>query len=168
MGGVKGASPGRLEALFLPVARFLAPDIEISLKLVFDNIRNYIICGGLLAIVAASKSRESDLPRAFGISGLVILGSVGYTLLLLNLCQSFVLAVRSLLLVVDAINSSREPVKPWVAALLLILMLTGDVRAALLFGSECARGMEAHAVARVAAGGTGKHWTAHTANSYAC
>ena len=84
--------------------KFLVPEAELSLKLIFDNLRNYVIGASLLALGSwfqrgapglpgfASGSKFSDLqtPLAF-LSYLV-----GALLLILNLWQTFDLFWRSI------------------------------------------------------------------------
>ena len=41
---------------------FLLPESTLSLKLVFDNIRNYFICGGLLGMVFWFQSGKATAP----------------------------------------------------------------------------------------------------------
>lgn len=45
-----------------PFARFVLPEREVSLKLVFDNIRNYLICGALLGMILWFASGKASAP----------------------------------------------------------------------------------------------------------
>ena len=41
---------------------FLMPEKDLSLKIVFDNVRNYLICGALLSMVFWFKSGKAIAP----------------------------------------------------------------------------------------------------------
>ncbi len=48
------------------MARFLLPEESISLKLVFDNVRNYLLCGALAAVgVALAKLDGATITNTF-------------------------------------------------------------------------------------------------------
>jgi hypothetical protein len=68
--------------------RFALPEETVSLKLVFDNLRNYLICGALIvainAIVSQPQSQEWIVWPAFA-------KVLAYVLLFANVVQSWLI-----------------------------------------------------------------------------
>ena len=82
--------------------RFLVPESEASLKIVFDNVRNYVICAALFGIAFyPAKPTAENLPPAFQNSILTYLLHAGpmmiiiasCALLVFNTFQSYAIAV---------------------------------------------------------------------------
>ena len=84
--------------------RFLVPEPAVSLKLVFDNLRNYAIVGGVFALshwvqsgaapLAAHKFQYRLLDGAFMSWVFLALGVLSFVA---NLCQTNLLLLRSIL-----------------------------------------------------------------------
>ncbi|MGE0290227.1 MAG: hypothetical protein AB7P16_28430 [Bradyrhizobium sp.] len=76
-------------------SRFIFPDSEITLKAVFDNLRNYAIAASLFAIAAHTNvpDHAGALSRSVFI-GKLLLGGLGAAALVLNLAQSHTLLWR--------------------------------------------------------------------------
>jgi hypothetical protein len=71
------------------IRSFLLPDEAVSLKLIFDNIRNYIICAALLAaanhLSPSPALHSGELMRTLSF----VLGGLAIICTLLNLLQSY-------------------------------------------------------------------------------
>lgn len=77
-------------------AFFLLPEDRVSLKLVFDNLRNYIICSALFLAVVYSESMTQFTEaqyryNAVAVVGLVVIASLAF---LQNFLQTVELAER--------------------------------------------------------------------------
>ena len=80
------------DALLAAVSKALVPEDKISLKLAFDNIRNYAICA---ALFAASKWLGEQVKWSVWLHGAtyaITILALGF--LLLNALQSFVIGAR--------------------------------------------------------------------------
>jgi heme exporter protein D len=93
--------------------RFLLPEKEVSLKLVFDNFRNYAIIGALGAMAHWFQSGKANTPSAFFRAppmggwepyAWLCLG-IAAVLFILNLLQSYHIGKR----LFAPINSKVEP-----------------------------------------------------------
>lgn len=53
-----------MKTILLRFAAFLVPEKELSAKLVFDNIRNYLICAAFLALTNWLQRGAANVPSA--------------------------------------------------------------------------------------------------------
>jgi hypothetical protein len=104
------------------VKRFLLPEKEVSLKLLFDNARNYVIVGAFVAMARwLEKGKANAVPDVF--SGAPATGwkelmwlclTIALVLFMLNLGQSVVIGRRMLKMLTGA--DSAEPGQPGLSA----------------------------------------------------
>lgn len=90
------------------IGSFASPEKEVSLKLFFDNLRNYLICGAIFYGVfklffllkqvdsenSVEKLMDFDVPYILIISTFIILFLVGAIFLILNICQTKELVIK--------------------------------------------------------------------------
>lgn len=82
----------------------LVPERELSIKLIFDNIRNYLLCAALFGVSLWFERGSPGMPRSpnpsstrtFEDTGYWAFATLGITLVLLNLLQTFQLLGRGL------------------------------------------------------------------------
>lgn len=106
------------------IGKFLLPEKEVSLKLIFDNVRNYVIIGAFAAMArwfasgkatavpgVFTKAPSSDALQVLTASTL----TVGVLLFLLNIGQSYQIYVRLLEAVfpTNESNQKRSRTIPW-------------------------------------------------------
>jgi hypothetical protein len=82
------------------IAKFLLPEKDLSLKLVFDNVRNYAIVGAIFVAAQWSFGRQISGPPVLthGASDGTVISfiflAVGLILAAMNACQTFLLVRR--------------------------------------------------------------------------
>jgi hypothetical protein len=122
---------------------FLIPESVISLKLVFDNVRNYLICGAVLSMTLWFQSGKAVAPPIIfngpptqdGWQLLIWASRIAFVLLfVLNAYQSYLIGRKALSFLeqpqsTHASSSSSNPAKlPWylhVLVFVVALVLTG-------------------------------------------
>lgn len=96
--------------------RFILPEKEVSLKIVFDNARNYVIVGAFVAMARWFASGKVYVPALFFGEGsdsyqrtvlMIACVTIAGVLFILNTAQSVSILSRLL----DALPAEREPVK---------------------------------------------------------
>lgn len=55
-------TPGFIGEAWVRLKRFILPDESVSLKVVFDNVRNYLICAAVIAAFGATRAQWQDPP----------------------------------------------------------------------------------------------------------
>jgi hypothetical protein len=110
--------------------RFLLPEKELSLKVVFDNFRNYAIIGGLTAMAHWFQSGKASAPpiifngppRGGWEANAWICLAVAAVLFILNVWQSYHIAARLLGFDRKGSGAGREALNalPWYVQLLFI------------------------------------------------
>lgn len=116
------------------LARFLLPEDRPSLKIVFDNVRNYLICGALLSLAGWLSTRAPGTAPAFykptkvdWSSEILACKALFGILTIGNLAQS-VLICRSILIEVFGPRTAvNDRILPWfvhVLAYVIALLLT--------------------------------------------
>jgi hypothetical protein len=122
------------------LSRFVLPEAELSLKVVFDNVRNYLICGALLGMALWFRSGKATAPPLIfngpPKDGWVLLtwfASVVFVLLyFLNLYQSYLIARRFFPFLSTEQNAGptkrvKLPIYIEIVVLLLAMVLTGVI-----------------------------------------
>lgn len=104
-----------------PFRRFLLPEKEASLKLVFDNARNYVIVGAFVAMSRWLQSGKATVPIWYGTGA----ASPKYGLLLAGLCT----AIAGVLFLLNATQSF------YITTGLLAIMLRNPEKHAALFAN---------------------------------
>ena len=90
-----------------PIERFILPDEKISLKLVFDNFRNYILCGAIGTIVILLEQRDvTEFPIKLGPSpdwdALIVWGkTIFFAFVVLNMLQGILIFLKFTRLIID-------------------------------------------------------------------
>jgi hypothetical protein len=103
----------KILAMFGKILLFILPEKTVSLKLLFDNFRNYIICGAFLAMSVwfeSATSAEHEIPGLFPsgkTGGTLVKWPVGpyfswiaigffWLFFVLNMWQSWLIFIRAL------------------------------------------------------------------------
>ena len=105
------------------LGRFLLPEKDVSLKLVFDNARNYVIVAGFVAMARWFEAgKATPVPYVFsgppktGWGELMWLSlGIGVVLFLLNLGQSYLIVKRLVkaVLGIESSDSGKQTAKTW-------------------------------------------------------
>jgi hypothetical protein len=126
--------------------RFLVPEAEISLKVIFDNVRNYLICGALLGMALWLQSGKAIAPPVLFAGpptkvGLQLLFwttiAIFGVLFTVNACQSYVIGRRLLRFLDEApsttAHSARMP-RCLRALIWLIAFVLTNITIVIVFG----------------------------------
>lgn len=75
--------------------RFLVPEDVITLKVIFDNVKNYALCGAIIVVyLAASRSVSEDPSLPFH---QFMVGAIAFILVLLSILQSIEICLIAIL-----------------------------------------------------------------------
>lgn len=101
--------------------RFILPEETVSLKVVFDNVRNYLICAAVVGAVGAlgpSSGRDDVVPWTLIVFAILLIGT--------NALQSWFIVER----ITNRIGRFQREVRPqwgklkrWLMRLLLAVLL---------------------------------------------
>jgi len=97
--------PGVIGEAWTRVKRFVLPDEAVTLKVVFDNVRNYLICAAVIAALGATRTQWKDPPGGSWSWGLAI-----FALLFLgaNALQSVLIITR----LTDRVGRFQKEIRP--------------------------------------------------------
>ena len=94
---------------------FALPEQTVNLKLVFDNLRNYLMCAGVVAVVRAAYQQPSNAEWPWALEVVIVL------LAMLNVAQSWYIIQG----IVDRLRSlPRVLEKRWMRTVTKLILIT--------------------------------------------